>query len=128
MMVFADEWLWWKIISEFSSMGHATWVWSALIYVYAKRFGGRESLMHLVSRLKGEIQPLFWPMFVVNSIDIMQGDGNVFVKIILIAINFGGWFVFKDVGDDNDRWKRRGEKLKEKVVELASGRLGVSPT
>lgn len=127
-MVFADEWLWWKIISEFSSMGHAAWIWSAIVYIYAKRFGGRESVMHLVSRLKGEIQPLFWPMFVVNSIDIMQGDGNVFVKIILIAINFGGWFVFKDVGDDNDRWKRRGEKLKEKVVELASGRLGVSPT
>jgi hypothetical protein len=126
-MVFADEWLWWKIISELSSWVYAMWLWSSLLYTVTKQLGIRESLMHLTSRLKGELQPLYWPAFAVNSIDIMQSDDNVFFKIIIIAAQFGVWFVFKDVGDDNDRWKRRGEKLHEKIVELANGRLGVSP-
>jgi hypothetical protein len=44
--------------------------------------------------------------------------------VVIIVIN---WFVYKDIGDDDDCWKRRRRKVVGKIRELASGRLTVEP-
>lgn len=41
------------------------------------------------------------------------------------AINIWNWYLFRNL-DDDDRWKRRGEKLRSKV-EVLQGRLVVVP-
>ncbi|HCT81109.1 MAG TPA: hypothetical protein DGT23_31980 [Micromonosporaceae bacterium] len=45
--------------------------------------------------------------------------------VFAFAINIWNWYQFRNL-DDDDRWKRRGEKLKSKV-EVLRGKLVVIP-
>ena len=49
-----------------------------------------------------------------------------FWNYLFFAIALGCWWLYRHDKDDDDRWKRRGQKLADKVAEVG-GRLQVVP-
>jgi len=71
-----------------------------------------------------ELKPFYLPALVVSTV-LFCRDG--FSWDIAVHSGFGvlNWFLYRDL-DDDDRWKRRKEKLAEKVSRSGS-RLVVHP-
>jgi hypothetical protein len=78
--------------------------------------------------LWAELRPFYLPACVVGVLEtVLAGEGGGFWIWVGHALQFACWWIYKNVDDDDeDRWKRRKAKLKEKVAQLG-GRLVVVP-
>lgn len=79
-------------------------------------------------RILSELRPFYLPaVAVAYGIELYQMHGNPWDPgwILGLAVSIGAWFWFKDMGDDDDRWKRRLRKLAGRVV-VSDGRLVVA--
>lgn len=110
------------------------WTWSAFIR-YGARHVFRTDLPPAVDRvtraLFWELRPLcLWCWGIYNAHQLWSDRGSVgdlAMDLIIAALSFFSWWVYKDPkDDDDDRWKRRREKLTAKVERVA-GRLTVVP-
>lgn len=130
-MIFREQWFWWYVLGHFAQWVYGGWLWSGFFLATTRVFpsvGRKLSRARAVaSRLKGELQPLYWPAAAVLMIDTMQNpDGKLWAKPLACGLYVWMWYLYKNEGDDNDRWKKRLEKLKEKVT-VNAGRLEVTP-
>lgn len=74
-----------------------------------------------------ELRPLYLPAVAVAAVTAALTDyGPLWSQAFMTALNIVGWWLYKNVGGDDDRWKRRRQKLAEKV-EQVGGRLVVAP-
>lgn len=100
------------------------WVWCTvgLICALVRTYG--RTPPSWARRIMSELKPLYWPVALVLMYLAMSSDEAIWRKALDLATMVAGWYLFKNEGDD-DRWKRRLEKLKEKVT-VKDGRLVVT--
>lgn len=114
------------IVAVIASTISVAWSWSSyMLYLAKSRAPERFERMTVLRRIAAELRPFFLPAatFVLVH-DLFTGPAWA---CVFDAIALSGWWVLKDV-DDDDRWKRRRKKVAEKVKALASGRLVAVPT
>lgn len=99
----------------------AVWV---IAGVFTRMANERGQDIPFAQTVWAELKPFFLPALVVTTFfDVATLDGW---GLFFDAVNVGNWYFLRNAGDD-DRWKRRKEKLAGKVQALASGRLVVVP-
>lgn len=126
-MIFKEQWFWWNMLGHFADWVYFGWIWSGIVCAVTRIFDRWPMSRAIASRLHGELRPLYWPAVSVLMIDTMQAPGNPWLKPLAIGLYVWMWYAYKNEGDDDDRWKKRLKKLKEKVA-VQSGRLVVTPT
>ena len=73
-----------------------------------------------------ELRPFYLPAVLTSAaIDLATGAWN-WGNPIFLAVAALNWWMMRNEKDDDDRWKRRREKLAEKV-EAVGGKLTVVP-
>lgn len=77
----------------------------------------------IVREIHNELKPFVLPAIVV--IAIFQ-DGPMSARIINTVFNIAFWWAYKDLDNDDDRWKKRKRKLKDKV-QVSGSKLVVVP-
>lgn len=118
----------WGYISELCLYLRLTWMWS---WNFAGPLGLLlpDRLVAVARAIKWEIRPLYLPSIALQFVaDFIHQDRH------LNGWNFGAygvalfmyWLLSKTDRDDDDRWKRRKQRLAEKVEELG-GKLVVVP-
>lgn len=99
------------------------WIYSGS-YIYFVRLAGKEPYL-LIRTMFHELKPFYLPsvvlLYLLSSFHEVKNAGD----IILLFINALGYWIYKDI-DKDDRWKRRKERLAEKVTQVGS-RLEVVP-
>ena len=102
------------------------WVWGSVFLILGRRFDiFPPKALDIFHLLWAELRPFYLPaVAVIISKHVMNGDILGWYAIT-DAAKIYGWWMLKDIGDD-DRWKRRRAKVVEKVQRLGS-RLVVVP-
>ncbi|MCX5066953.1 hypothetical protein OOJ91_13960 [Micromonospora lupini] len=99
------------------------WVFSGLVLSIAKLL--QRGAPSLARNLFHELRPFYLPAVVVAFVASgMLGVG--WVRWLNLALNLWSWWVFRDLDDDDDRWKRRRKRLVERV-SVVDGQLRVVP-
>jgi hypothetical protein len=113
------------LVSAVSTWVVAFWCWSAVILnvlSMLKRGGSR-----LAPFVFHELRPFYLPAVAAQfAADTLLSNPSLGWRVLLAALNLLNWFLLKDAGGDDDRWKRRKAKLAEKVSQVG-GRLVVEP-
>lgn len=77
--------------------------------------------------IRAELQPFYLPtVAVLLVLDTMSGEINDPWIALNNAARFVLWVLYRNLDDDDDRWKRRRAKVKEKIKRVGS-RLVVVP-
>jgi hypothetical protein len=77
--------------------------------------------------LRAELRPFFLPAAaVILAIHVGSGEIRDWWTALNDGCRFGLWFMLKDFDNDDDRWKRRRQKLAEKI-QRKGARLVVVP-
>lgn len=115
----------------FSAGGWIYGISSALAWVYllSVRLNiGKRSENEILLDMLVELKPIYWPASLLHlwetmtRLDMSNWDKGWDVLGVLV-----GWYLIVRASQDDDRWKRRREKLLEKV-SVSGGRLVVTPT
>ena len=81
----------------------------------------------IVSSVFFNLRPFYFPALAVYTVYLIRiGDLDGIVDYLLNAISWVGGYWMRNDKDDEDRWKRRREKVAAKVQE-AGGKLVVVP-
>jgi hypothetical protein len=109
-----------RLSSSLTAIVSAAWS----LRIFAKIFGW--TVPPIVSHMFFNLRPFYFPaLAVVTLYAIRHGDMSV-VDYIFNAFSWVGGFWIRNDKDDDDRWKRRREKLAAKVQETG-GKLTVVP-
>lgn len=111
----------WTLVVNVAGLVTAAWSLSGLA---VKNWGSRDLI--IARTIWAELKPFYLPAVAVLLFrDIASGD--IFGWPALYDVCYiANWFFFRNA-DDDDRWKRRRDKVAGKVKALASGRLTVVP-
>lgn len=105
-----------------------TWALAGVLLRSARRNGYEAGA--LVSGVYRELRPFYIPIAVGSLLCITFIAPGVLGLLAVGAPKFAWdlwiWTLLRDVGDDDDRWKRRRRKLARKVA-VKGGRLIVAP-
>lgn len=113
------------LLGALSAAVTAGFNWCGLLLSLAEMFGRKPP--KLVRAVFHEVRPFFLPAVVVSfTIDTVTNDSALWLRGLTLGLNIFNWFMFKDQGGDDDRWKRRKAKLVEKVTAV-DGRVVVAP-
>ena len=80
----------------------------------------------VLSRIKGELQPFYLPCLTVLTVFLAVQTDMSWWDYLNTLTSYACYWIFKNIGDDNDRWKKRLNEAKEKV-SVFGGRLVVTP-
>lgn len=109
-----------QLCSVITVLTSATWAFR----VYARGWGWR--IPPIMSWIFFNLRPFYFPALAVVTLSLIQrGDAGT-ADYILNAVSWVGGYWMRNDKDDDDRWKRRREKLAAKVQE-AGGKLVVVP-
>lgn len=113
------------LVASLSQLVIMAWIFAGLLLVLGPLIGvggGR-----LVKGLFHELRPLYLPaVLIAFAADSVLGHPSMAWRAFNLVMNILNWFLYKDKGGDDDRWKRRKAKLGEKVTRVGS-RLTVVP-
>lgn len=102
------------------------WLYSGVALYYNKQYKFGKTFVAIAKFLYHEIKPFYWPIALIHQIDRwLDPNEHISIKIVGAILTFLTWQVFKNV-DDDDRWKRRKQKLLEKV-KVEAGKLVTVP-
>lgn len=73
-----------------------------------------------------ELRPLYLPAVAVFCVSGVLSSGDLPLMALAAATQVWSWFLLKDRGGDDDRWKRRRKRAAEKISQVGS-RLVVAP-
>lgn len=121
----------WEIVEAGSQFVKATWLVASWVLYMATRIAEIKGRTYEPTRalrwVWAELRPFYLPACFIHT---FVSRGDLFVighwwSMATEATDYLGWFLFKDVIDD-DRWERRREKLASRV-ERRGSRLVVAP-
>lgn len=102
------------------------WTTAGVVLSINKRHSLAEAVVEVVTRVWSGFRPLYLPAVGTNvACSLADGDEPAGTAIMLV-VHLLAWWVYKDLGDHDDRWKRRQEKLAARVAQVG-GRLTVVP-
>lgn len=93
------------------------WIWSGNVMRYSRSMGRRTPA---ASRIFHELRPLYWPAIVGDALTSAP-DGFSAWDPFRLGCWVLCWYLLRNERDDDDRWKRRKQKLAEKVSVTAGG-------
>ena len=118
--------IWYSLLVAMAHLVYYAWVYIMLTAWLADRTSWRtDTVPRLITwllNLRAELTPLFWPATAVITWDTWRTGDNPLINTVVTVMLIGTWFVFPP--NDNDRWKRRGKQLSEKIKNVA-GKLRV---
>jgi hypothetical protein len=124
--VTAREWL--EVVGAAGSWTLTAWTWAAMC-IYLRKLlprGNRsDRLVNGARHMYHEIRPFYVFLCCVAAVKY-AADGFNWTDVISNGVHVLNWYLYRDVDDDDDRWKRRREKLREKI-EQVGGKLVVAP-
>lgn len=100
------------------------WLWACLILRFAKIFKRGQS--RLLATVRAELRPFAPFLAVIPFLILVLAGGAGRWGWIVVPIRLWCWWMYRNDKDDDDRWKRRKEKLAAKISEVG-GRLQVVP-
>lgn len=107
---------WAKLIGDTTEYPILVWIFTgfALYLKWPKR--------GLVYGLFHEIRPFYLPLVVANYVATVVADGHVVngPAGFSFAMNLFNWWMYRNAGDDDDRWKRRRRKVTDAVSRVGS--------
>jgi hypothetical protein len=113
-----------SIGSLLATVIYVSWALSAAVLILAKWMGRRPAAaVHLFHELKPFVVPVRIVGFVFDSILRTDQPGWL---VFGLVVDLGFWWLVRRDGDDDDRWKRRGRRLSERVAQIGA-RLTVEP-
>lgn len=110
----------WEILQKLDQTLITTWIVMSFALMLMKDFAQMKGRTFEPPRtmrtLWAELRPLFLPACFLHT---FLGRGELFIPghwwdLLMESLNYALWFLYKDVIDD-DRWRRRREKLSESV-------------
>jgi len=75
--------------------------------------------------LRAELKPFALGLYLASELEAMSSDPG-FWTYLFFAIGLYCWWAYRSDKDDDDRWKRRKQRLADKVAEVG-GRLTIVP-
>lgn len=112
------------VIVEIGSWLFVALTWSAIMNTLAKDFG--KMSIGLLNWVALELKPFFWPLAFCSLLDVFSNpESSLFERVMVTLGVIVSWVIVKNYKDD-DRWKRRREKLAEKV-SVVGGKLAITP-
>jgi hypothetical protein len=113
----------WDLVVNTASTLAAAWTIAGFALRY---FGGAGRDLWVFRGIWAELKPFYLPAVAVLLVDHIA-TGQIYGWQVLFDVCYvANWFFFRNA-DDDDRWKRRKDKVAGKVKALASGRLTVVP-
>jgi hypothetical protein len=112
-----------RIVSALAGMGGVLYIMSSLIIVWSRDFG--RSVPEPLRTIRAELKPFALPLLLTDQLPGIATEPS-FWKYLFFAIGLYCWWAYRSDEDDDDRWKRRKQKLADKVAEVG-GRLQVVP-
>lgn len=117
----------WRLLEVLAYAAQNCWCMSGCIITIDNMCGHRlaERGRAIARSLYLEIKPFYLYLIPLQYLLIaLRRDVDV-LDAVGAVLSVWNWLLFKDL-DDDDRWKRRREKLRAKV-EVVGGRLVVAP-
>jgi len=118
----------WAIIAQLADWVGFTWLMAA-VPVYLVQVGLVDFPSTRMSQffrfVYFELRPFYIPCCTVYW-TYQLATHMAWYSYILLAMQVWNWFMLRDVGGDDDRWKRRAKKLASKVA-VQAGKLVVVP-
>lgn len=100
------------------------WVFAGMAIVMAKSVTREPSAA--VRAVYHELRPFYLPLVLVGNVAWVISRGSSGMAVYgQVALDVLLWFLYRNVVDD-DRWKRRGKRLTERVARVGD-RLDVVP-
>lgn len=114
------------LIRHISSWVFLLWNWAGVFASVDKALDGKLGIVGDFSRkFISEVKPFYFPILVVWFVTQTMVKGPHWGTPLMTAWYIVLYFIYKKY--DDDRWKKRKEKLLEKI-EVAEGKLVVVPT
>lgn len=117
----ADQTL--QLISILGTAGWLLYLMPSFIIRLGRDFGW--SVPDAFRTLRAELKPFALGLYLAGELQEMTDDPG-FWAYLFFAIGLYCWWACRNDEDDDDRWKRRRQKLADKVAEVG-GRLQVVP-
>lgn len=121
---------WMLILAATCSMVGVAWILSALVLSDLRRHGEldpKKRGVRVARWIFHEVKPFFQAIAVIKCaaycIPITPWD---VLNVIILIQDFWLFHLYKDADDDDDRWKRRKQKVLGKI-EVVNGKLAVNP-
>lgn len=114
-----------EIFAALSTAIWLAWCWSGIFMDLAKMSAKLRSGSPVYRRVFFELKPFALPAIFGMHIEGVRSIGAGW-QTFWTALNVLCWLVARNKKDDDDRWKRRGKKLAEKI-ERQGARLVVVP-
>lgn len=114
---------WWLITVIIAWVVHTVWLLLSFMLFIQKSLG--RAYTSWISRMKGILQPFYLPGLTISTIHTYgTTETNIYTHLgTLVA--YTAWWMYKGIGDDNDKWKKLLRELGEKVTVTPAGRLAV---
>lgn len=119
---------WLMMISWIMFVLKMSWYVAAITLALTKRngVGGELRLARFVFH---ELKPFFWVIVIVDLVCDLSSSATplmIAANGFVLVMDYFNWRFYKDIDNDDDRWKRRKKKLADKVKAL-NGRLVLVP-
>ena len=112
-----------RIISALSGAGWLAYLLSSLCIRFGRDRGW--AVPAALRTIRAELKPFALPFLLVGQAPDLIGDPD-FWDYLFFAIALYCWWMYRSDEDDDDRWKRRKQRLADKVAEVG-GRLTIVP-
>jgi hypothetical protein len=113
-----------KVVSMLCGWGWILWLWASIAIRLTRIFGQR--VWPFVRHFQAEVRPFALPLLIGEWIPHLI-DHLTWWQYASFGMSFVCWLLYRnEKDDDDDRWKKRLEKLSGKVAEVG-GRLKVVP-
>jgi uncharacterized membrane protein len=113
-----------SIVSVAAGWLCACWSLCGMVISAMQFFGARAP--RIVRAVFHELKPFYIPAAVVVLLADTMLHRGLLSRLITLAAMVANWFFYRNLDDDDDRWKRRKAKLAEQVRQVGS-RLTVAP-
>lgn len=112
-----------ELVDTVTSLVIAVYLWSSFFVLIGKWLPERVRVKALAVRL--ELKPFMLPAVLVEHLaETMLHPGES--RWFDLGLNLLGWLAYRNLPDDDDRWKRRRKQAAERVSAVG-GRLQVVP-
>lgn len=114
------------LVQAAAYMATLLWIAASWVVYAGKRYNLPELAVEVAGLVWSDLRPLYLPAVAAyHACRLVNGISPAWVAFMLI-VDLVIWWALKDLGDHDDRWKRRREKLAARVAQFG-GRLTVVP-